>query len=326
VPEAPETETPSELVGSEGRRLVGLIAAVVAPVTLITALAYYFGYRREEAFAGYFGIDPSTLGFTTSDYVLRSVDALFVPVTVLLLVAFGAVFLHALVGHRLDRLDRVDVAPIAAVAGLCALVLGIALLAGEPLANGYGYLQALGPAVGVTLLLYALARSRSVSRDALGAAVFVGVAVIVVSLFWATSDYAFSRGRAEARQLAHDVAVDPSVTVFSKQNLDINPLGPGGGVPQPVKHGAGCAPLRVKTFRTGAYPFVYSGFTLLLLTGGNYFLTPTPVHPGTPWDATNDAVFVIPDDGNIRVELTRGADYNRSSVGETAGKQLAFTC
>ncbi len=293
-------------------------------MTLITALAYYFGYRREEAFAGYFGIETSALGFTTRDYVLRSVDALFVPVTVILLVAFGAVFLHALVGRRLDSLDRVDVAPIAAVAGLCALVLGIALLAGEPVAHGYGYLQALGPAVGVTLLLYALARSRSVSRHAFGAAVFVGVAVIVVSLFWATSDYAFSRGRAEAKQLARDVAVDPSVTVFSKQNLDINPFGPGAGLRQPVNHGGGCSVLRVKRFRTGAYPFVYRGFTLLLQSGGNYFLT--PVDPGTPWDPTNDAVFVIPDDGNIRVELTRGADYNLSSVGETAGKQLAFTC
>ena len=63
-------------------------------MTLITALAYYFGYRREQAFADFFGIDPSALGFTTNDYVLRSVDALFVPVTVVLLVAFGAVFLQ----------------------------------------------------------------------------------------------------------------------------------------------------------------------------------------------------------------------------------------
>ena len=132
APEAPETEAASSLVGSQGRRVAGLIVAVVAPVTLITALAYYFGYRREEAFAGYFGIDPSTLGFTTNDYVLRSVDALFVPVTVLLLVAFGAVFLHALAG---DRFERVELRPVAVVVGLCALILGIALLAGKPIAH-----------------------------------------------------------------------------------------------------------------------------------------------------------------------------------------------
>src|SRR5436305_913505 len=77
MPEAVETETPS-LVGGGGSRVVGLVAAVVAPTTLISALAYYFGYRRERAFAGFFGIDVSALNFTT------------------MLVAFGAVFVHAL--------------------------------------------------------------------------------------------------------------------------------------------------------------------------------------------------------------------------------------
>lgn len=173
--EAVGTET-SSLVSGGGSRVIGLVAAVVTPTTLITALAYYFGYRLERAFAGFFGIDISALNFTTTDYVLRSVDALFVPAVVVLLVAFGFFFLHALVG---DLSSRVDLAPIAAVTGLCALILGIALLAGEPLVHSHGYLQALGPAVGVSLLLCALARKRSVSRQALSAAVFVGVGVVL---------------------------------------------------------------------------------------------------------------------------------------------------
>jgi hypothetical protein len=301
-----------------------VIVAVIAPATLITAIAYYFGYRRERAFAGYFGIDPSTLGFSSSDYVLRSVDALFVPVTVVLLVSFGVVFLLALAG---DRVERFDVTPIAAVVGLCALVVGIALLAGKPLAHSYGYLQALAPAAGVLLLVYALARRPTVSRHAVSAAAFVGVAVILVSVFWATSEYADSRGRTEAKQLARDLTVNPSVTLFSKQNLNINPLAPGGGVPQPVEHGGGCPKLAVAKARTGAYPFSYRGFTLLVRSDGKYFLTPTPVDPRDPaWDPENDAVFVIPDDSNIRVELTRGADYAPNPVEETAKGSLAFTC
>jgi hypothetical protein len=325
VPEAPETEaaTASSLVGSQGRRVAGAIVAVIAPVTLITALAYYFGYRREEAFAGYFGIDPSALGFTTNDYVLRSVDALFVPITVLLLVAFGAVFLHALAGNRLKR---VDLAPVAAVVGLCALILGIALLAGSPISSRYDYLQALGPAVGVALLVYALERTRSVSRHALGAAVFVGIAVVLVSLFWATSDYADNRGRAEARQLARDITVRPSVTVFSKDDLDIHPLALGGGVEQGVQHGGGCPLIMVQKFRTGAYPFAYSGLTLLLQSGGNYFLTPTPEKPKTPWDPTTEAVFVIPNDNNVRVQLMRGVDYMVNPREALASAHLAFAC
>jgi hypothetical protein len=322
-PAPPIEETASSLVGSQGRRVAGAIVAVIAPVTLITALAYYFGYRREEAFAGYFGIEPGSLGFTTNDYVLRSVDALFVPITVVLLVAFGAVFIHAFAG---DRFERVDLAPIAAVAGLCALILGIALLAGQPVTHDYTYLQALGPAVGVTLLLYALARSGSASRSALGAAVFVGIAVVLVSLFWATSDYAATRGRADARALARDITVLPSLTIFSKENLDINPAGPGGGLPQPVKSGGGCPLIRTRKFSTGEYPYVYRDFTLLLKSGGNYFLTPTPVTPGTPWNAANQDVFIIPDNGDIRVQLSRGADFVHAPLTETAGPHPVFTC
>ena len=71
----------ASFLAADARKLLGLIAGIVAPATLLTALAYYFGWRRERAFAGYFGIDPSVLGFSTSDYILRSVDALFVPVS-----------------------------------------------------------------------------------------------------------------------------------------------------------------------------------------------------------------------------------------------------
>lgn len=325
MPEAPEPATPESPFETEGRRLVGLIVAVVAPVTLITALAYYFGYRREQAFADFFGIDPSALGFTTNDYVLRSVDALFVPVTVVLLVAFGAVLLHALIP---DLPGRNDLAPLAVVAGLCSLAVGIALLAGGPFVHGYGYLQALGPAVGVALLLYALAHKRSVTRRTLSAAAFVGTAVVLVSLFWATAEYADTRGRDEAKRLARDITVDPSVTIFSKQNLDIDPLAAGGGVPQYPKPKPGsCADLTVKHLSAGAYPYVYTGFTLLILSGGNYFLTPTSPDPG-PWDPAIDSVFVIPDNDNVRVELTRGPDYVVNPTEETAQGQttLPFTC
>ena len=211
------------------------------------------------------------------------------------------------------------------MAGFGALMAGIALLAGKPFANEYGYLQALGPAVGVSLLVYALARTPSVGRHALSTVAFVGMAVILVSLFWATSEYADSRGRAEARRLARDITIDPSVTLFSKEDLNIDPLAPGGGVEQPAKRGT-CTPLTVEKLHTGAYRFGYSGFTLLLESGGNYFLTPTPVTPGAPWDPTVDSVFVIPDDSNVRAQLTRGADYALNPVEETAKGQLAFTC
>src|SRR5919198_481590 len=120
-------------------------ASPSAPAALITALAFYFGWRRERAFAGYFGIDPSVLGFSTNDYVLRSVDALFVPAAVVLLVVFGVLCLYALAG---DRVSGVNLVPFIAVLGLGAIAVGVAFGAGHPVSSSYRQLQALGPGGG----------------------------------------------------------------------------------------------------------------------------------------------------------------------------------
>ena len=60
-------------------------------------------------------------------------------------------------------------------------------------------------------------------------------------------------------------------------------------------HGGGCPLIRVQKFRTGAYPFAYSGLTLLLQSGGNLFLTPTPNKPQTPWDPDTQDGFRDPE-------------------------------
>jgi hypothetical protein len=39
---------------AETRRALVLAAGILGPATLVTALAYYFGWRREREFAGYF--------------------------------------------------------------------------------------------------------------------------------------------------------------------------------------------------------------------------------------------------------------------------------
>jgi hypothetical protein len=116
--------------GRDASRLAGLIGSVVAPATLVTGIAFYFGWRREQAFAGYFGIDTSLLDFSSRDYVLRSVDALFVPMLGLLLLALAALCLHALLSHL--RLGA-TAAPALAAAGLGALFVGVMLAWGHGL-------------------------------------------------------------------------------------------------------------------------------------------------------------------------------------------------
>jgi hypothetical protein len=75
--------TPSNGSSRERANFRGVLEAiglVVAPTTLLTAVALYFGVKLTASRADYFGIDQSTLGFSTRDYLLRSTDAVFVPV------------------------------------------------------------------------------------------------------------------------------------------------------------------------------------------------------------------------------------------------------
>jgi hypothetical protein len=59
--------------------LLTIIGAVTSQVALITAVFYYFGWVYTHAFLGYFGIDPVVAGYTTADYVLRSINVAFLP-------------------------------------------------------------------------------------------------------------------------------------------------------------------------------------------------------------------------------------------------------
>jgi hypothetical protein len=310
--EAEAEAAADESVTRDASRLAGIVGTVVAPATLVTAIAFYFGWRREQAFAGYFGIDTSLLDFSTRDYVLRSVDSLFVPLLALLLVALGALCLHMLIGRR--RLDA-TAAPTAAAIGIGALFVGGMLAWGHGLWSSYVYLQALGPAVGAILLAYAFTLLRPGAASLTALRVVAG-GVVLVSLFWATSEYAESRGRALAAKLAGDLLVNPTVTIFSKDNLGIRPADFGDPT---------CPPVIVTQSPKAAYRYRYDGFTFLLRSGGRYFVTVTPQHPERAW-GTGQPVLIVPEDAGVRVQVNRGQDYEVRPGEKTAAGSLAFTC
>jgi hypothetical protein len=88
--------------GSEQRAMpdpanvITTIAAITAPGGLITALFYYFGWTYTHTFYGYFGIDPSLIGYTTADYLAGSVDLAIVPIIFAILAVLALVGLHRL--------------------------------------------------------------------------------------------------------------------------------------------------------------------------------------------------------------------------------------
>lgn len=69
-------------------------ATVVAPVTVIGALLFYFGYVSSRAQYAYFGIDVDTIGLSTQDYIMRSPQPLLVPLLVLTLIGVGFLTLN----------------------------------------------------------------------------------------------------------------------------------------------------------------------------------------------------------------------------------------
>src|SRR4051812_28279547 len=90
---APATTSPSAAVSPPPARsednppllkLLELIGSIAAPVTVLTALLYYF--VRTNAIFRYFGVDPAVLKFRLPEYLTRSAGPAFKPMVLLLLV------------------------------------------------------------------------------------------------------------------------------------------------------------------------------------------------------------------------------------------------
>jgi hypothetical protein len=286
---------------SRTRTVLELVTLVVAPTSLLTALAFYFGWKLTESRAAYFGIDHSTLGFSTQDYLLRSADALFVPLGVILFAGLVALALHAFVsdclarGRHRDALRRA--VPMVAVAGAVLFAVG-AFGVFRPLPFETHYLVVpLSPGLGIVLLAYAVYLHGQLSSSAGGAAaprsrptpgslalVLVGL-IVVLSMFWTVSEYADALGRGRAERLEAGLSSRPGVIVFSKEDLGLT----GPGVVVERLRGA-----------SSAFRFRYSGLRLLIRSNDKYFLLPEQ------WTHSTGAAVVLPDAERLRFEFTTG--------------------
>jgi hypothetical protein len=283
------------------RRALELVGLVVAPTTLVTALAYYFGWVLTNSRARYFGIDASALGYSTQDYLLRSADALFVPLGTVLVLALAIVTLHAVVtramaGEPARRRVRVAARTAIGVGGLLFAFGAVAVF--EPVAFSPHYLFAsASPGIGIALVAYGahlLGRARAADAtrstplaDATTrrAAVTLVALLIVLSGFWTASKYADALGRGRAQNLAAGLRAQPSVTVFSPRRLHID----ASGVDE-----------RRLTGRDRAYRYRYAGLRMLVRSNGKYFLVPDG------WRRGASPAIVLADRADYRFEFGAG--------------------
>lgn len=267
--------------------------ALLANVTVLTALLVYFGWVRAEVHAAQLGIDESLLGMTAREYTLRSVGS--VVLLALGVCASGLLWLAA--EPHLRRALR----PEPETGGrwwrtalLTVLALGWLVL--PLLARLLGELRPvlatiLFPAsVGAGVLLWSWTRSVRGAPSATSAAGRTMTAVltwllVVVCLFWTATNYAQDSGRKLAADFPETLHRRPAVVVHSTVQLHLD----GPGVVEQVVPGEGS-----NTYR-------YDGLRFVEHTGGNYFL----VSDG--WSPDYGVFFLLASDSpTTRYEFVRG--------------------
>jgi hypothetical protein len=281
-------------------QLARVLGGVVAPTTLLTGLLYYFGWLHAYYLFGYFGVNSTTLGFGTVDYLMRSVDALYMPLTVASLAALLALWGNAALLPALragsPALRSHFLRAVTALGSALALAGGaLTLLIGGG-SSGYAALAPVGFATGVVVLGYAVHMRRILRQAGQGtraAGGWAGAAewmitffLVAISLFTAASDYAGGVGVTRARQLMADLPYQPAVVLYSQHNLDLPPT----GITE-----TRCAS------DSADYRYRYDGLVLVLESGGKYVLLPRQ------WtrDGRSAAILLAESDA-IRLEFYPG--------------------
>ncbi len=280
------------------RSTLETLKLVVAPTTLLTGLLFYFGWEFTNSRLLYFGIDHSLLGYSTQDYLLRSIDPVVLPVSVMLLLGVVLVSSHAALRRWIGagiHLDWIGWAAVGAVGvGVVLFVMAATEIVDRPIITTNSILTPLNLGFGVGAVVYgfylrglvalgtapappAVPRGRSSTVIAT-----LVTALIVLSLFAATGQWAKSAGYGRARQLAGEIGSRrPTALLYSKERLHLR--GPGVAV-QPIGD------------EQSSYRFRYTGLKLLVRAGGKFFFLPSGWAPG------RGTAIVLPDDDGLRVE------------------------
>jgi len=257
----------------------------------LTALLYYVGWARSHATLGYFGIDPALVGYSTADYVLRSLSAAFTPVIVVVLVGLGLLLIHRnVVRPRVDgggrAVRRVLVAGIL-FCGLLAAVVCVRLVLPDwlPIPRGLMLAVSLLLAAGSIAYLdhlWTLSRPNDPSAESpTRARALALLGVVLLSGLWSLAVYAQGVGEKRAERIVAGLRAAPAITVYSTSPLAIHGLGV-----QKAKIGVD----------GDRYRHAYTGLRLLTAGNGKTVLLPVGWRRG-------ESVFVLSDDESVRIDV-----------------------
>ncbi len=282
------------------RSALSVLATLGPPLTIVTALMFYFGWARSNTQARYMGLDVSLFGYSTQDYVMQSISTLYLPLLATVALALGWLALH----RRVDRaLGRPASRSALLTAGRIALGVGLLMAAATlftAVLNRYWapLVMPLILAAGMAIAAYGgwLASAASEADPPLRPVppwqralrtLLVG-SVITLALFWEVSQYAGVVGRGYALEIARTVDGLPRATAYSA-----NPLGiQAPGVREERLDADPDAAKDTLRYRTTGLRFLYR-------SGGRMFL----VHDG--WTPQRGTVIVLPDNEDVRWQFSR---------------------
>jgi hypothetical protein len=300
VSAADDTSSPPAF-GTALPQALRLVSTVVAPTTLVTGLAIYFGRMHATGYFRYFGVNYTVFDMTVQDYLVRAADGMFVPLAAAAGTVLLAVWCHLLVAGALPSRTRRRVVkvllPLSAATGLFLIFQAFNEERHEwPLYGRYPELGGLSLAAGALLLIYAahLVRllpgphplaPRSPSLGGVAVAEWAAAFVLVsAGLFWAVNAYAQGVGWGRGQQQADQLAASRDVVVYSRQLLNVT----AEGVRETI-----C------TNPEPGYRYRYDGLKVGLKLGGQLFFLPAS------WTPSQGAALVIPSTDDIRLEFSR---------------------
>ncbi len=308
--EAADT-APAPPAGLGFEKWMGFLSSFVAPLTLVTALLFYFGYVSTREFFRYFGVDVDIIGLSSQEFVMRSPGALFIPVMVLLLLAAALI-----VGHRVLR-RRLQTAPVSrqrrvvgaiAWTGIAFILVGLGFAFLVPVLGGESYAALLTPlslAIGAGLAAYAAATARALGATGVGRSVVVILVIVMAAgAFWCTATVAQWWGLGQARALASDLRTLPAVVLDTKERLY-----PGNDAITFQELGAPASGDE-STAPAAKYGFRYYGLRLLTQGDGRLYLVPDE------WSPDASTLVVPYDDVRVRFRFVPDADPPNANPSE----------
>lgn len=294
--------------------LIELIATVGSPVAVGTALLYYFGWVRAVVQAKTLGYDASLAGLTVEDYLLKSINVLFLPIVALLLLGLGLVAAHRRVMTRAENSPTLRAALLRTATGiryLWVLILPTSLIVAALRLPGAFY------AVPTALLFVTLAvlygsavrnrldstaseedpgadtsptttarlRTHEASQPVTGGAFPIGRALVFVllllAMFWETERFARTMGEAYAQDIIARPEQLAAVTILSTRRLAMD--GP-------------CVDEKMTTRQPDEYRFQYQGLRLLETSSDRHFVIATC--------AQETKVFMLHDSDGLLLEFS----------------------